>query len=173
MRAPGDVEEAVDIESAASGRGFRNKPGPLVAHVHERAVCEVPLLRGAIERDAWRRVEGLIERAARQVLSVLHGGIEARNPWELERDTCDHAHRHADVLGRVLTERRVILRANPGAAWAGRRRRWQAPGPTSRTVCPPFDSRQDANAFNQPLSFDISSVTDFGNMFWVRCSPLP
>ena len=36
------------------------------------------------------------------------------------------------------------------------------------TLCPPFDSRQDARAFNQPLSFDTSSVTDMSNMFTVR-----
>eukprot|EP00964_Phaeocystis_antarctica_P045727 scaffold26337_cov57-Phaeocystis_antarctica.AAC.1 len=34
---------------------------------------------------------------------------------------------------------------------------WPAPSP--RTACPLFDSRQDASAFNQPLSFDTSSVT--------------
>ena len=44
---------------------------------------------------------------------------------------------------------------------------------SSRTVCPPFDSRQSASAFNQPLSFDTSSVTDMGWMFYVRSSPSP
>ena len=40
------------------------------------------------------------------------------------------------------------------------------PGRTSsRTVCPPFDSRQFASAFNQPLSFDTSSVTNMHQMF--------
>ena len=34
-----------------------------------------------------------------------------------------------------------------------------------RIVCPPFDPRQYATAFNQPLSFDTSSVTKMGNMF--------
>eukprot|EP00964_Phaeocystis_antarctica_P146579 scaffold112914_cov42-Phaeocystis_antarctica.AAC.1 len=34
-----------------------------------------------------------------------------------------------------------------------------------RTVCPPFGSRQYASAFNQPLSFDTSSVTNMGYMF--------
>ena len=33
---------------------------------------------------------------------------------------------------------------------------------------PPLDSRQDADAFNQPLSFDTSSVTDMDGMFAVR-----
>ena len=33
-------------------------------------------------------------------------------------------------------------------------------------MCPSFDSRQDARAFNQPLSFDTSSVTNMVNMFW-------
>ena len=42
-----------------------------------------------------------------------------------------------------------------------------------RTICPPFDSRQYASAFNQPLSFDTSSVTDMGNMFYVRSYPCP
>eukprot|EP00964_Phaeocystis_antarctica_P081927 scaffold51305_cov60-Phaeocystis_antarctica.AAC.1 len=40
-------------------------------------------------------------------------------------------------------------------------------------VCPPFDSRQNARAFNQPLSFDTSSVTNIGYMFYVRSSPCP
>eukprot|EP00964_Phaeocystis_antarctica_P034498 scaffold19637_cov48-Phaeocystis_antarctica.AAC.1 len=48
------------------------------------------------------------------------------------------------------------------------------PGRTSpSTACPPFDSRQSASAFNQPLSFDTSSVTDMLNMFTVRSSPCP
>ena len=42
-----------------------------------------------------------------------------------------------------------------------------------RTVCPPFDSRQGASAFNQPLSFDTSSVTTMYFMFYVRSSPCP
>eukprot|EP00964_Phaeocystis_antarctica_P110368 scaffold74728_cov41-Phaeocystis_antarctica.AAC.1 len=42
---------------------------------------------------------------------------------------------------------------------------------SSRTVCPPFDSRQLASAFNQPLSFDTSSVTTMYGMFYVRSSP--
>eukprot|EP00964_Phaeocystis_antarctica_P121549 scaffold85205_cov60-Phaeocystis_antarctica.AAC.1 len=33
---------------------------------------------------------------------------------------------------------------------------------------PSFDPAQDAYAFNRPLSFDTSSVTDMGYMFWVR-----
>ena len=46
------------------------------------------------------------------------------------------------------------------------------PGRTSpRTACPPFDSRQHASAFNQPLSFDTSSVTNMYRMFVVRCGP--
>eukprot|EP00964_Phaeocystis_antarctica_P045270 scaffold26050_cov53-Phaeocystis_antarctica.AAC.1 len=39
-----------------------------------------------------------------------------------------------------------------------------------RIVCPPIDSRQGASAFNQPLSFNTSSVTDMGSMFAVRSS---
>ena len=43
------------------------------------------------------------------------------------------------------------------------------PGQTSqRTACPSFDSRQDAKAFNQPLSFDTSNVKDMSYMFGVR-----
>ena len=34
-------------------------------------------------------------------------------------------------------------------------------------MCPPFNSRQHATAFNQPLSLDTSSVTDMGHMFQV------
>eukprot|EP00964_Phaeocystis_antarctica_P034027 scaffold19348_cov52-Phaeocystis_antarctica.AAC.2 len=34
-----------------------------------------------------------------------------------------------------------------------------------RIVCPPFDSRQLASAFNQPLSFDTSIVTNMWGMF--------
>ena len=37
----------------------------------------------------------------------------------------------------------------------------------------PFDSGQRASAFNQPLSFDTSSVTDMSYMFVVRCSTCP
>ena len=33
-------------------------------------------------------------------------------------------------------------------------------------TCPPFSTRQGASAFNQPLSFDTSSVTDMNHMFW-------
>ena len=33
-------------------------------------------------------------------------------------------------------------------------------------MCPRFDSRQGASAFNQPLSFDTSSVTNMGLMFY-------
>ena len=40
-------------------------------------------------------------------------------------------------------------------------------------VCPRFDSRQSASAFNQPLSFDTSSVTGMSWMFYVRSSPCP
>eukprot|EP00964_Phaeocystis_antarctica_P141700 scaffold106778_cov65-Phaeocystis_antarctica.AAC.1 len=48
---------------------------------------------------------------------------------------------------------------------------WPAASP--RTVWPPFDSRQYASAFNQPLSFDTSSVTAMNAMFMVRSSPCP
>ena len=37
-----------------------------------------------------------------------------------------------------------------------------------RIVCPPFGSRQGASAFNQPLSFNTSSVTTMRSMFNVR-----
>eukprot|EP00964_Phaeocystis_antarctica_P131836 scaffold95826_cov48-Phaeocystis_antarctica.AAC.1 len=42
-----------------------------------------------------------------------------------------------------------------------------------RIVCTPFDSRQLATAFNQPLSFDTSSFTTMDSMFSVRSSPRP
>eukprot|EP00964_Phaeocystis_antarctica_P070295 scaffold42784_cov32-Phaeocystis_antarctica.AAC.1 len=44
---------------------------------------------------------------------------------------------------------------------------------SSHTVRPPFDSRQRASAFNQPLSFDTSSVREMYYMFSVRSSPCP
>eukprot|EP00964_Phaeocystis_antarctica_P065503 scaffold39537_cov51-Phaeocystis_antarctica.AAC.2 len=40
-----------------------------------------------------------------------------------------------------------------------------------RSVCPPFDSRQNTKVFDQPLSFDTSSVTNMYDMFGVRSSP--
>ena len=43
---------------------------------------------------------------------------------------------------------------------------WPAPSP--RTICPPFDSRQGASAFNQPLSLDTSSATAMYNIFKVH-----
>ena len=39
-----------------------------------------------------------------------------------------------------------------------------------RIVCPPFESRQGARAFNQPLTLDTSSVTDMSWMFYVHSS---
>ena len=46
------------------------------------------------------------------------------------------------------------------ACTAVARRASRLPARTSpRTACPPFDSQQVASAFNQPLSFDTSSVT--------------
>ena len=42
-----------------------------------------------------------------------------------------------------------------------------------RIACPPSDSRQYASAFNQPLSFDTTKVTDMNRMFSVRSSPCP
>ena len=42
-----------------------------------------------------------------------------------------------------------------------------------RIVSPSFESRQGATKFNQPLSFDTSSITKMGYMFRVRspCAP--
>ena len=46
------------------------------------------------------------------------------------------------------------------------------PAHTSPLIaCPPFNSRQYASVFNQPLSFDTSSVTTMYGMFNVRFSP--
>ena len=42
-----------------------------------------------------------------------------------------------------------------------------------RTVCPACDPRQWATAFNQPLSWDTSSVRNMDYVFHVRCSPRP
>ena len=52
-------------------------------------------------------------------------------------------------------------------------RRLPPPNPytSPRAACPPFNSRQGASVFNQPLSFDTSSVTDMSGMFYVRSSP--
>eukprot|EP00964_Phaeocystis_antarctica_P094239 scaffold60987_cov51-Phaeocystis_antarctica.AAC.1 len=47
------------------------------------------------------------------------------------------------------------------------------PHPCPAPYAPPFDSRQYASAFNQPLSFDTSSVTTMVYMFGVRSSPCP
>ena len=48
------------------------------------------------------------------------------------------------------------------------------PGCSSpRIMCPPFGSRQYAMAFNQPLSFDTSSVVSMFNMFSVRSARGP
>ena len=48
------------------------------------------------------------------------------------------------------------------------------PRPASHAL---FSTRQGASAFNQPLSFDTSSVTDMVQMFYVRfarpCGPHP
>ena len=50
--------------------------------------------------------------------------------------------------------------------------------PRTVCVCPAYDPRQGVDAFNQPLSWDISQVTNMLNffgaritMFGVRCSP--
>ena len=40
-----------------------------------------------------------------------------------------------------------------------------------RTVCPACDPRQEARAFNQPLSWNLPRVTDMQIMFYVRCAP--
>ena len=42
-----------------------------------------------------------------------------------------------------------------------------------RTACTHFDSRQGASAFNQPLNFDTSNVTNFTSMFYVRFPLVP
>ena len=55
----------------------------------------------------------------------------------------------------------AVVRRLPPADW------YTSP----RNVCPPFDSRQRASAFNQPLSFDTSSVTNMHGMFYVRSAP--
>ena len=47
------------------------------------------------------------------------------------------------------------------------------PHTSPHTACPPFDSRQGASSFNQPLSFDTSSVRTMVAMFQARSSPCP
>ena len=48
------------------------------------------------------------------------------------------------------------------------------PARTSRLIVYAlFSTRQYASTFNQPLSFDTSSVTDMSYMFYVRSSPGP
>ena len=42
---------------------------------------------------------------------------------------------------------------------------------SSRIACALLPTRQEASAFNQPLSFDTSSVTYMNNMFVVRSAP--
>ena len=41
---------------------------------------------------------------------------------------------------------------------------------TPYSMCPACDPRQNASAFNQPMSWDTSRVTDMNSMFFVRCS---
>ena len=41
------------------------------------------------------------------------------------------------------------------------------------TVCPACNPRQKAEAFNRPLSWDTSRVTNMNEMFSVRSSPRP
>ena len=43
-------------------------------------------------------------------------------------------------------------------------------GPASYTL---LSTRQSTEAFNQPLSFDTSSVTDMSYMFYVRSAHMP
>ena len=47
------------------------------------------------------------------------------------------------------------------------------PAPRPRIVCPHLATRQSAYAFNQPVSFDTSSVTNMAQMFWVRSARTP
>ena len=59
------------------------------------------------------------------------------------------------------------------AACAAFVRRLPGRSTSPRSAFPPFDSRQYASAFNQPLTFDTSSVTDMRDMFRVRSPPWP
>eukprot|EP00964_Phaeocystis_antarctica_P051097 scaffold29795_cov46-Phaeocystis_antarctica.AAC.1 len=71
----------------------------------------------------------------------------------------------------------ICSRALPcvNAACTAVARRLPPPGPqlAPHRMCSPSDSRQYALAFNQPLSFDTSSVRDMNHMFFVRSSPCP
>eukprot|EP00964_Phaeocystis_antarctica_P074400 scaffold45742_cov55-Phaeocystis_antarctica.AAC.4 len=87
-------------------------------------------------------------------------------------------HEHAiRVCGALLPMPCSISAAEPSPAHCvprGRPPPPAVPARTSpRTACPPFDSRQYAKAFNQPLSFDTCSVTDMSQMLTVRSSPCP
>ena len=71
------------------------------------------------------------------------------------------------ICGRTLP---CTLLAPPSSAAP---RPPSGPWLASHHMCSPFDPRQRALAFNQPLSFDTSSVTSMESMLRVRCSPCP
>eukprot|EP00964_Phaeocystis_antarctica_P027854 scaffold15707_cov63-Phaeocystis_antarctica.AAC.4 len=73
-----------------------------------------------------------------------------------------HVQRHKHVRHVLRACPAPNLQSSPSPARCLRRGR-----------LPPAAPRPDAHAFNQPLSFDTSSVTDMGYMFRVRSSPCP
>ena len=82
-----------------------------------------------------------------------------------------HGHEY-DVRGALLPVPCPQSAVEP-PLHAGRRRPRPLARASPRTVCPPFDFRQSASAFNQPLSWDTSSVKSMPSMFIVRSSPCP
>ena len=70
---------------------------------------------------------------------------------------------------RALPSARCVHTALPAASRAF----W--PAPTRPALCALLETlgMQEAKAFNQPLSWDTSSVTQMDFMFGVRCSPRP
>ena len=79
----------------------------------------------------------------------------------------------SDVRGALLPVPcpESAVEPSPARCW----HRGRPPPPASRPVARPAPytlrlTRQGAKAFNQPLSFDTSSVTDMESMFYVRSS---
>ena len=101
------------------------------------------------------------------------GRVCVQSVAELRHVQC---HRHGlHVLRALLPVPSPNLQSRPSlrAACAAVARRLPPSGPSTspRTACPLSDSRQEASVFNQPLSFDTSSVTTMSGMFYVRSSP--
>ena len=89
-------------------------------------------------------------------LHVLRALLLPRVPRASRPQTCSRTLSHARCVHiAMLAASRLLARSPP------------------RTVCPACDPRQFAEAFNQPLGWDTSGVTDMRYIFDVRCSPAP